>query len=180
MSDLEFFLIRTLPNKRRSLKVALRYGNRSKWRYQNVVKHLSIMDASDKEAMLSICRARDLSEGRFQDSDKRDVFIAQKDGNTFLLAPMKTGTAYHINIFNRRQCAIQEVIPVNRDDVSQYKMIDKFVISVAKGIFLAAPRRLMFIEYSDLRNPEIIKWEINPLLGYTTEDQFVLVRGADE
>lgn len=48
---LEYFLIRTLPNKKRSLIVALRWGNRSKWRYQHVVPRLKVgLDIAETEA----------------------------------------------------------------------------------------------------------------------------------
>ena len=48
---LEYFLIRTLPNKKRSLIVALRWGNRSKWRYQHVVPRLRVgLDLAETEA----------------------------------------------------------------------------------------------------------------------------------
>src|SRR3990167_3844444 len=121
MSDLEFFLIRTLPNKRRSLKVALRYWNRSKWRYQRVVKQLSITDASHEEMMLSTSRLVCESSGRVGESIPLRTLIAKKNNNSFLLAPSKEGVTYHLQLFNRRQCAVDEEIEIVRKDISHYQ-----------------------------------------------------------
>ena len=108
------------------------------------------------------------------------TLIAKKNNNSFLLAPSKEGVTYHLQLFNRRQCAVDEEIEIVRKDISHYQSPDRFLISVKSGLLLASASLLMYFDYLDLRNPEIIMSNLCPRRGFATESELFLVRSSGE